>query len=33
MKVMKAEVNSLIENEIWELITPPNDRSKSLTGR
>jgi len=33
MKVMKAEVNFLIENEIWELITSSNDRSKSLIDR
>ena len=33
MKVMKTEVDSLIENEIWELITSSNDRSKSLTDR
>jgi len=33
MEAMKAEVDSLIENETWELVTPPNDRSKSLTGR
>ena len=33
MKAMKAEVDSLIENETWELVTSPNDRSKSLTGR
>lgn len=30
MKVMKIEVNFLIENKIWELITSSNDRSKSL---
>ena len=33
MKVMKIEVNFLIENEIWELITSSNDRSKSLIDR
>ncbi len=33
MKVMKAEVNFLIENEIWKLITSSNDRSKSLIDR
>ncbi len=33
MKVMKIEVNFLIENEIWELITSSNDRSKSLINR
>ncbi len=33
MKVMKTEVNFLIENEIWELITSSNDRSKSLINR
>ncbi len=33
MKVMKTEVDFLIENETWELITSSNDRSKSLTDR
>ena len=33
MKVMKTEVNFLIENEIWKLITSSNDRSKSLIDR
>ncbi len=33
MKVMKTEVNFLIENKIWKLITSSNDRSKSLIDR
>lgn len=33
LKAMKVEVNSLVENGTWELVTPPTDRSKSLTGR